>query len=64
MRCRNCGQTRRITLLIDLGVQVAVDGAVKCPTWAVSAQCPICHSTDVVADHARLFARTIDAMAR
>lgn len=61
MRCRNCGQTRRMTLLIEFGVQVSATGARRLPDWNVGVQCPRCASTDVVADRGRLLASAVGA---
>lgn len=61
MRCQNCGQTRRMTLLIELGVQIATDGSRRLPDWGLSVQCPKCDSTDVAADPARLLIRASSA---
>lgn len=54
MRCRNCGQTRRMTLVIECGIQIAADGTRRLPDWGIDVQCPRCESTDVVADTVRL----------
>lgn len=59
MRCRNCGQTRRMTLLIELGIQIAADGRRRLPNWIVGVQCPRCASTDVDADRGRLLALAV-----
>lgn len=61
MRCHNCGQTRRMTLLIELGVQIAADGSRRLPDWGLGVQCPRCDSTDVAADPARLLTRAYSA---
>ncbi len=54
MRCRNCGQTQRISLLIELSVQIDRCGTRRLPEWSVGTQCPRCASTDVEADTTRL----------
>ena len=54
MRCRNCDQTKRIRLLIELAVQIGTDGTCRLPTWSIGLECPLCASTDVDADAASL----------
>ncbi len=50
-----------MTLLIELGVQIAADGGRRLPEWGLGVQCPHCDSTDVAADPARLLTRACSA---
>lgn len=50
-----------MTLLIELGVQIAADGTRRLPNWNLGVQCPRCASTDVSADRGRLLSLATDA---
>lgn len=55
MRCRNCGNTGRFVLLVELAVVAAPQTlAFSDPDWALSLECHRCASTDVAGDPALL----------
>lgn len=47
-------------LLIELTVQIGIDGTRRLPEWTIGLECPRCSSTDVVADRRRLLARAVE----
>jgi hypothetical protein len=56
MYCRNCGNTDRIVLLVELAVVVRGPRSFADPDWGLAVECPACASTDVDADPAALLA--------
>lgn len=56
MRCRNCGHTGCLVLLVELAVLASPPDRFTDPDWALSLECPACASTDVAGDPASLLA--------
>lgn len=60
MRCRNCGNTERFVLLVELAVVASpATPAFSDPDWALSLECRRCASTDVAGDPALLLSTRV-----
>ncbi|WP_254544500.1 hypothetical protein [Halomarina pelagica] len=54
MHCRNCGNTDRFVLLVELTCLVGSDDSRADPDWSIGAECPRCASTDLAGEPATL----------